>query len=162
MDAVEAYHITAKAGTDLAILGNITGPLTKASVLMDINILSLALNDDMDFVKDVILIGTESTKSYLEMICDDIDAVFLASASDNPSLFGIEKVNGISVPYVKGLSDYIHGMDSYSIYHPHGDYTSGELMDPLVATGIDCFPFGCVLRNSSISTYAFPGRTFMS
>ena len=141
LDAVEAYHITAKAGTDLAILGNITGPLTKASVLMDMNVLSLALHDDMDFVRDVIRIGTESTKSYLEMIRDDIDAVFLASASDNPSLFGNDIVNTVTVPFLKDMVDFIHSMGKYAIYHPHGDYTDRAVMDPAIATGIDCFQF---------------------
>ena len=141
LDAVQAYHITAKAGTDLAILGNITGPLTKASVLMDMNVLSLALHDDMDFVKDVIRIGTESTKSYLEMIRDDIDAVFLASASDNPSLFGNDILNAVTVPFLKDMVDFIHSMGKYAIYHPHGDYTDKAVMDLVTATGIDCFQF---------------------
>ena len=142
LDAVEAYHITAKAGTDLAILGNITGPLTKASVLMDMNVLSLALHDDIGFVRDVIRIGTESTKSYLEMIHDDIDAVFLASASDNPTLFGNDIVNTVTVPFLKEMVDFIHSMGKYAIYHPHGDYTNRSILDPAIETGIDCFHFG--------------------
>lgn len=141
LDAVEAYHITAKAGKDLAILGNITGPLTKASVLMDMDILSLALHDDIGFVNDVIRIGMESTKSYLEMIRDDIDAVFIASATDNPSLFGNEMVNSVTVPFLRDMVDLIHSMGKYAIYHPHGDYTDRSVMDPAVSTGIDCFHF---------------------
>lgn len=141
LDAIEAYHITKKNCEDLAILGNVTGPLTKASVLMGLDVLSLAIESDPDFVKDVIDTGMEATLSYMEAIRDDVDVFFIASASDNPSLFGIERVNEISVPYVKGLSDFIHSMDKLSIYHPHGDYTCKELMDPMVSTGIDCFQF---------------------
>ena len=141
LEAIESYHITRKNCKDLAILGNITGPLTKASVLMGMEVLSLAIESDLDFVKDVIDIGMEATHNYMKSIEDDVDAFFIASASDNPSLFGNDKVNSISVPYVKDLSDFIHRMGKPSIYHPHGDYTSKELMDPLVSTGIDCFHF---------------------
>ena len=141
MDAIQAYHITRKNCRDLAILGNITGPLTKASVLMGMDVLSLAIESDPDFVKGVIDIGMEATHSFMEAIRDDVDAFFIASASDNPSLFGTDIVNDLSVHYVKELSDFIHGLGKPSIYHPHGDYTSKELMDPVVSTGIDCFQF---------------------
>ena len=141
LDAIEAYHITKKNCSDMAILGNVTGPLTKASVLMGMDVLSLAIESDPDFVRDVIDVGMESTHSYMEAIKNDVDAFFIASASDNPSLFGTDKVNEVSVPYVKELSDFIHGLDRPSIYHPHGDYTCKELMEPMVSTGIDCFQF---------------------
>ncbi len=141
LDAIESYHTTRRDCGDLAVIGNITGPLTKASVLMGMDVLSIAINSDMDFVKDVIDIGMEATHSYMEAIRDDVDAFFIASATDNPSLFGIDIVNRISVPYVKGLSDHIHKLDRPSIYHPHGDYTSKNVMDPMVGTGIDCFQF---------------------
>ena len=141
LEAVEAYHITRRDCRDLAILGNVTGPLTKASVLMGMDVLSLAIESEPDFVRGVIDTGMEATYSFMESIRDDVDAFFIASASDNPSLFGTDRVNGISVPYVKDLSDHIHSLDRPSIYHPHGDYTSKELMDPMVGTGIDCFQF---------------------
>ena len=141
LDAVEAYHITKRDCSDLAIIGNVTGPLTKASVLMGMDVLSLAIHSDIDFVKGVIDTGMEATYSFMEAIRDDVDVFFFASASDNPSLFGNDIVNTVSVPYVKQLSDFTHRMDRPNIYHPHGEYTCKELMDPMVSTGIDCFHF---------------------
>ena len=140
-DAIQSYHITAEAGTDLAIIGNITGPLTKASVLMGMENLSLALHDNVDFVKDVIDIGMELSMTMLEEIDDDIDAVFIASATDNPTLFGADVVNSLSIPYVEEMADTIYFMGKYSIYHPHGDYTDPVSMDAALNSGIDCFQF---------------------
>lgn len=140
-DAIQSYHITADAGTDLAIIGNITGPLTKASVLMGMENLSLALHDNISFVKDVIDTGMELSMTMLEDTSDDIDAVFIASATDNPTLFGADIVNSISIPYLEGMADAIYFMGKYSIYHPHGDYTDPVPMEAFLSTGIDCFQF---------------------
>ena len=140
-DAIRSYHITAEAGTDLAIIGNITGPLTKASVLMGMENLSLALHNELDFVRDVIDIGMELSMTMLEEVSDDIDAVFIASATDNPTLFGADLVNSVSIPYVEEMADTIYFMGKYSIYHPHGDYTNPVSMDAVLDTGIDCFQF---------------------
>ena len=141
LDAVEAYHITAKAGTDMSVLGNVTGPLTKASVLMGMDSLSLALNDDMDFVEHVIRVGMESTTSFMECIRDDVDAFFIASATDNPSLFGIDTVNRVTVPFLKDIVGKVHSMGKYSVYHPHGDFTDPSVLGPVLGTGMDCFQF---------------------
>ncbi len=141
LDAIESYHICHSKCDDLAIVGNVTGPLTKASVLMGMDVLSMALNDDIGFVKDVIEVGMEFTNGSLEMMGDDIDAVFLASASDNPSLFGEDVISRVSVPFVERMVDFAHGMGKPVIYHPHGDHCSSGLMDQLLSTGIDGFQF---------------------
>ena len=141
LDAVEAYHTTRDECDDLAIVGNITGPLTKASVLMGVETLSMALNDDVEFVKDVIGVGTEATESFLESIEPDIDTVFIASATDNPSLFGKGAVEGISIPFLKEIVDFIHGIDLPTIFHPHGDFVGEGLLDSVIGTGIDGFQF---------------------
>ena len=141
LDAIEAYHRTRDGCEDLAIIGNITGPLTKASVLMGVENLSLALDDDRGFVDEVIRTGTEATESFIEAVEADIDAVFIASATDNPSLFGKDVIEEVTVPYLKGLIDFIHDMGLPAIYHPHGDYCDKALMDSVIDTGIDGFQF---------------------
>ena len=141
LDAIESYHNTGCNCEDLAVVGNITGPLTKASVLIGMDNLSLALHDDISFVKDVIDIGMEATMSFLEAIEVDIDLVFLASASDNPSLFGRDVVEEVTIPYLKDMVDDIHSMGLPTIFHPHGDYTDAILMERTLDTGIDGFQF---------------------
>ena len=141
MDAVESYHLTRDECPDMAIVGNITGPLTKASVLMGVDVMSMALETDPDFVRDVIKVGMEATSSFLEMIEGSIDTVFIAAATDNPSMFGADTMESISAPILGGMVREIHSMDLPVIYHPHGDYGSKGLMDPVLDTGIDGFQF---------------------
>ena len=141
LEAVESYHISRKDCPDLAIVGNITGPLTKASVLMGMDMLSIALEQDPDFVTDVIETAIEATETFTEMIMDDIDAVFIASASDNPDLFGSEKICSVTAPYLKDMVKWIHHRGRPVIFHPHGDFCSKGLMDAVLDTGIDCFQF---------------------
>ena len=141
LEAIEAYHITSKADHDMAVVGNVTGPLTKASVLMGMDVLSMALAENIDFVRDVIKVGTEASYSFLEEIMDDIDLVFLASASDNPSLFGIGAMESITFPYVKENTTKIHSMGKPVMFHPHGDFVNQKLIDSMVSTGVDGFQF---------------------
>ena len=141
LDAIESYHETSNGCGDLAVVGNITGPLTKASVLMGMENLSLALHDDMGFVRDVIDVGMTATMSFLEAIEVDIDLVFIASASDNPSLFDNKTMEKMMFPYLKDMVKDIHSMDLPTIFHPHGDYADKGLMDRVMAAGIDGFQF---------------------
>ena len=141
LDAVESYHITAKADHDMAVVGNITGPLTKASVLMGMDALSMAIAENPQFVKDVIDIGNEATFNFVEMIEDDIDLVFLASASDNPGLFGNDVFDDITVPYVKQYTERMHRMGKPVMFHPHGDFTVPDLIESVISTGVDGFQF---------------------
>ena len=141
LEAIESYHITGCDCGDIAVVGNITGPLTKASVLMGMDNLSLALHDDIGFVKDVIDTGMEATMSFLEAIEVDIDLAFLASASDNPSLFGSESVKDVTIPYLRNMAEDIHSMGLPVIFHPHGDYTEDGLLECAIDTGIDGFQF---------------------
>ena len=39
------------------------------------------------------------------------------------------------------MVEFAHGMDIPVIYHPHGNYCSSGLMDPILSTGIDGFQF---------------------
>ena len=141
LDAAEAYRITREACPDLAVIGNITGPLTKASVLMGMELLSISVETERDFVRDVIRIGEEFTDSFVDIISDDIDAVFAASASDNPDLFGIEKVIGYTVPYLSDIVRMAGRKGLPVIFHPHGDYCDSNLIEHIIGTGIDCFQF---------------------
>ena len=140
-DAIEAYHLTSSNCNDMAIIGNITGPLTKVSVLMGMETLSLALDDDPDFVRDVIEIGTGFTEDVISEIEEDIDAVFIASATDNPSLFGEEAIEGFSIPYLEDIVSGTHERGLPCIWHPHGDFESPELIRAMLSTGVDGFQF---------------------
>ncbi len=143
LEAVKSYELTKFKLPDVAIVANITGPLTKASVMMGMEQLSFAILSDKDYVRDVIGIGTEFTFAVLELLYRNgsADSTFIASASDNNDLFGDEALSEFTFPYLKDYVTKIHGKDSCVTFHPHGNYTENNLIDESVKTGIDCFQF---------------------
>ncbi len=143
LDAIESYRLTREKLPDVAIVANITGPLTKASVMMGMEQLSFAILSDKDYVRDVIDIGTEFTYSALESMYRDnsVDGTFIASASDNNDLFGDDALDEFTFPYLKDAVSKVHKIGSAVTFHPHGDYTEGNLIEKSVKTGIDCFQF---------------------
>lgn len=141
LGAIESYKLTKERCSDLAIVGNVTGPLTKASVLMGMDTLSLAIYSDPEFVRQVINLGIEVTFIFLEKIRNYIDCVFVASASDNPDLFGIKPVMDFCVKNLNNMVKRVSNMGMKLIFHPHGDYTDEKLMKPILDTHIDCFHY---------------------
>ena len=143
LDAIESYRLTRKKLPDIAVVANITGPLTKASVMMGMEQLSFAILSDKDYVRDVIDIGTEFTYSALESMYRDnsVDSTFIASASDNNDLFGDDALSEFTFPYLKDAVSKVHKIGSTVTFHPHGDYTEKDLIEKSIKTGIDCFQF---------------------
>ena len=150
LKAVESYHLTRRDCGGLAVVGNVTGPLTKASVLMGMDVLCLAMEQDIGFVKEVIELGIEATYSYLELIRDDIDVVFFASASDSPTLFGNDVIKDFSISYLKDMVVKVHSFGLPVIHHPHGDYYNREMIDSVLSADIDCFNFAENANPSSL------------
>ena len=143
LDAIESYRLTRKKLPDIAVVANITGPLTKASVMMGMEQLSFAILSDKDYVRDVIKIGTEFTYFALESMYRDnsVDSTFIASASDNNDLFGGDALSEFTFPYLKDAVSKVHKIGSTVTFHPHGDYTEKDLIEKSIKTGIDCFQF---------------------
>ncbi|MCQ2052570.1 MAG: hypothetical protein MJZ03_01335 [archaeon] len=141
LGAIESYKLTKEKCPDLAVVGNVTGPLTKASVLMGMDTLSLAIYSDPDFVHQVINLGTEVTFIFLEKIRNYIDCVFVASASDNPDLFGIGPIMDFCVKNLDNMVKKVSDMEMKLIFHPHGNYADKKLIKSILNTHIDCFHY---------------------
>ena len=144
--AVRSYSIVRETLSDVAVVGNVEGPFTKTGVLVGMDDLAIMLISERDRVNDIIELTTEHTMRYIEELDRNrsIDCVFLASASDNPDLFGCEVYRDVVVPNVKGLTSKVHKMGYPVIFHPHGVFTRDNMHDPFedtIRTGIDGLQF---------------------
>lgn len=147
LSAVESHRLTNSKLPDTAVVINVTGPLTKASVLMGMDMLSMAIMDDPVFVEKVIRRAMIPTNEYIERITGDgsSEDVFIASASDNNELFGDDALRRFTFPVLKDMVSTTHYNGATATFHPHGDWMSKDLMDEVVESGVDCFQYaeGC-------------------
>lgn len=133
------------AGT-AALVCNIEGPVTKAALLRGMENLALDMHFDPDLAGRYVDYATELSMEYLKVIGSqaDLDCTFLASASDNPDIFGREAFQRFTVPNLKRLRDASYSQGLPTIFHPHGDLSEPgnlPLMEEVIATGVEGFQF---------------------
>ena len=144
LKAMESYSMVRKRLPDVAVVANITGPLTKASVLTGVERLAIALETEMDYVEDVIAKALENTYYLLEDMDSDgsIDCVWLAAATDNPDLFGYDVYSKVVLEKLKKMVAKIHKIGYPVVFHPHGVFKKeNDMLAHTIATGIDGFQF---------------------
>ncbi len=130
VSAIESYSRVRKMLPNSAIVGNVTGPFTKAGVLCGMETLAMHINSNKDVLDDMIDVCLKNTESVIEKLdCNgSIDAGIIASATDNPDLFGKDAFTLISIPWTKKIVDMFHKKGYPVIYHPHGDFTSDSTL----------------------------------
>jgi len=146
-NVVKAYSLTAQhLGKEVAIIGNVEGPLTKAGILRGMDMLAMDLVNDRGLAKKIVDFSTELALEFSNALArNGVNlAIFIAAASDNPDLFGPSDFREFTLP---GLRRMVHTASSRglpTIFHPHGIFTAGEsapLVDECIATGIRGFQF---------------------
>lgn len=144
-DALKSYSLVKERLPDTAVVGNVTGPLTKASVLAGMERVSMLIHSDRDVLRDLISLGFENTKAAIEMMHSDssIDAGIVAAATDNPDLFCYQCYHDISVPWIEKLTDVFHKFGYPVVYHPHGSFVTDDEdhSDDLLKMKFDGFHF---------------------
>lgn len=129
-----------------ALVCNIEGPVTKAALLRGMENLALDMFFDKDLASRYVDYATDLSLEYLKVIDSqaDLDCCFLASASDNPDIFGGEAFLRFTVPNLRRLKEASAVLGLPTIFHPHGDLSSPEnlpLMENVIATGVEGFQF---------------------
>ena len=144
--ALRSYSLVKESMPDVAVVANVEGPLTKSGTITGMETLSIYLETEKDLMNDIISLCMDHTQAFLERLDKDgsIDCVFLASATDNPDLFGCGIYSEFSVKWLKTLTDRVHKLGYPVIFHPHGIFTLPEtecIFDETIRTGIDGFQF---------------------
>ena len=146
MGNIMSYSVVREKLPDVAVVANVEGPLTKAGILIDIDMLALSLLSNDGYADDAIRLGVEHSLMFIEELDKNgsIDCAFLASATDNPDLFGTDVYRDISLKWVRNMTSSIRRMGYPVIFHPHGYFTDLEddVMNDTVDTGIAGFQYG--------------------
>ena len=140
-----ASEIVRSKRPDLALVTNIPGPVTISGFARGLETLMMDLLVNKDIADRIVSFCTEVLIEEMEFLSEGIsDAVFLASASDNPDMIGEDGYRHYSLKNVKKVSDRVHDNGLMSIYHPHGVFSTDdrqEILRESIGTGIDGFQF---------------------
>ena len=144
--ALRSYSLVRNSMPDVAVVANIEGPLTKTGTITGMETMSIYLETEKELIDDAISVCLDHSYSFLEHLDADgsADCVFLASATDNPDLFGCGAYRDFTIKWLKRMTERIHKIGYPVIFHPHGIFTSPEtenIFDETIRTGIDGFQF---------------------
>ena len=146
-NVARSYELVRKRlGGTAALVCNMEGPVTKAALLRGMENLALDMFFDQELAARYVDYATKISMEYLKVIDSqtDLDCCFLASASDNPDIFGTEAFRRFTLPNLRRLRDTSAALGLPSVFHPHGDLSAPEnlpLMDEVIATGVEGFQF---------------------
>lgn len=130
---------------DLGLCINVPGPMTMAGFSRGVETFMMDLLVEPDVAERIIAFSVEAISHEMRyMSCDIADAVFLASATDNPDMIGDEAYLEHCIPNIRRLTEEIHTDGHMSIYHPHGVFSTEDrqgLLEASIGTGIDGFQF---------------------
>lgn len=129
-----------------ALVCNIEGPVTKAALLRGMENLAMDMYFDKGLAAEYVDYATGLSMEFLKVIASEteLDCSFLASASDNPDIFGQEAFRRYTVPNLGRLVRTADELGLPTVFHPHGDLSSPPnlpLMEDIIATGARAFQF---------------------
>lgn len=129
---------------DLALAVNVPGPMTMAGFARGVETLLMDLMLNPDLADRILVFSVAAIADEMIGMSEGIaDAVFFASATDNPDMVG-DSFTEHSVPGIRVLTELAHRQGLLSMFHPHGVFSTEdreELLKMSVDTGIDCFQF---------------------
>lgn len=141
---IESYRSVRRYLKDVAVVCNTEGPLTRAAILRGLEEFMMDLSSEPDYAREVIDHATEMGRRFMEAVSESVDCLFLASATDNPDLFGADVFLSHSIPGLKRLVSAADSLGLPTIFHPHGDFSASgnrEALERSISTGIAGFQF---------------------
>ena len=130
---------------DLGLCVNVPGPMTMAGFFRGVEALMMDTIENPDVAESIVEFSVDVISHEMRFLYDGIaEAVFLASATDNPDMIGDDQYLALSIDGVRRLTAEAHDDGILSIFHPHGVFSTDDRVDVLRAsidTGIDGFQF---------------------
>lgn len=141
----ESYRTVRSKREDLAVVMNLAGPVTNGGNLRNMELLLMDMASDPDTAHKVMRFSAESIISAMDYLGADLaDALFLASATDNPDLIGDDMYAKYCIPALKEVCSEANNIGLPVIFHPHGRFdelSRSKILDATVRSGIDCYQF---------------------
>lgn len=139
-----SYRIVRSKAPELAVVLNVGGPVNTAGNLRGIEQFMIDIFMEPEISKRLTEFACGVIDTIIERSHESCDAVFLASASDNPDMMGPDAFRELSLKNVRAVTERTHSMGCPVIFHPHGVFSTEDrwdILDESIATGIDCFQF---------------------
>ncbi|MDI3483384.1 MAG: [methyl-Co(III) methanol/glycine betaine-specific corrinoid protein]:coenzyme methyltransferase [Candidatus Methanomethylophilaceae archaeon] len=138
---IKSYRMVSELLPHVAIVCNIEGALTKAALLRGQELLIMDLLCEPDYIRSLSRFSTEMSLCFIEAVCEsaDPDCIFVAAATDNPDLLGLDPVMTFTLPELKTLRVCASRMGIPTVFHPHGDLGSvrnNEFLEGVISTGV--------------------------
>ncbi|MEM0449610.1 MAG: uroporphyrinogen decarboxylase family protein [Methanomassiliicoccales archaeon] len=140
-EALRSYELVSKSLREEAeVVCNLEGPMTKAALLRGLERFAMDIELDRSSAKDVTYLSTQLSIAFLEEAArKGAGTCFLASSTDNPSIFGSEVFRHFSLPGVREITKKAKNLGMQTIFHPHGIFQSPEnisLVEDIISTGV--------------------------
>lgn len=162
LSALESYRIVRRKLPDTAVILNVTGPLTKAGVISGVEYISMLISSDRDVLNELLALCFDNLSAVVEKVSTDgsCDAGIMASATDNPDLFGSDVFKEIVIPEVRRYAEVFHRKGLPVIFHPHGTFVSDsiDLSSDILSAGCEGFHFP-EANDPALLRERFGGRT---
>ncbi len=112
---------------DLGLCINIPGPVTMAGFARRLETVMMDLLENPDIVEKLVSFCTDALIVQSEYMTDGIaDALYMASASDNPDMMGDDDYRRHSLPAVSRISERMRSLGIPSVFHPHGVFSTDD------------------------------------
>jgi len=137
--------VVGKLGRRVAVIPNVEGPLTKAGLLRGIENLCMDMTVFPEMAERVVKLSEGLACSFIRAAAERgvSPFVFLASATDNPDLFGEEVFRRYTLPPLRRIVKMAGSLGLKTVFHPHGTFVDRfeSLVGESIETGIAGFQF---------------------
>lgn len=156
---IECTRMLRERLPDTAVIGNLVGPLSLASSLIDAMVLYKALIKEPEETHRFMEFIIENSVSYgKELVKAGADVMVIADPSATGEILGPRMFGKFAVPYLNRMTDAIHAMDIPVIIHICGD--ANPVFEQLKELKAECISFDSLV-NVKKAIELLPGKRIM-
>ncbi|MDO8142004.1 MAG: MtaA/CmuA family methyltransferase [Candidatus Brocadiales bacterium] len=156
---LECIGILSQKMPDVPVPGNLVGPLSLATSLIDATILFKALRREPEDVHGLLRFLTDNSIRYGEaLIKSGADLIVISDPSATGEILGPELFEEFVIPYLNMMIDRMHMLGKPVIVHICGNVSS--IYKPLNELDSECISVDSVVNMKEVR-HAIPGKKLM-
>lgn len=156
---LECTSILSRKYPDVPVIGNLVGPLSLATSLIDATLLFKALRQEPEDVRSFLDFLTDNSIRYGEaLIKNGADLIVISDPSATGEILGPHLFREFALPYLNKMTDRIHMLDRPVIMHICGDVR--PVYAPLSELNAECISMDSTV-NMKVARNAISGKKLM-
>lgn len=145
----EAINILSNRLSDVPVIGNVTGPVSAATSLIDPSVFYVGLRKKGQMAHALLNHVTNEMLKYIELMIDaGADIIMIADPSATGEILGPKFFEEFAVPYINRMVDCIRRKGKISIVHICGQMT--PVLDKANAITADILSFDAIVAMNDI------------